>query len=302
MNWDDIYRAVGEVEVEVANLEGSMVQLRRMQADPPTGSRPVTWSGHACLMEEQWPPPNHKFAYTMNVELERPPLSYSMEVTTPARPNEASADSASVRYERLGGPVAADFEFRGRLYERIGAVTVAGGHAEAAMKRVVLTAELKGESFNDVDLTWRGLVKRLQRIAGSEHEIAEPLRSMLAWAERAKIKTRRDDVVHAYWWHWANVGVSRSRFNRDGSSYIVSGTVDDLSKLERDAAMIFEYARRLDDLVVSTWPRRGSLEIIRFSEMSRPSAVRPQSPPITRGLLGWSRALIHRSRPPPPTA
>lgn len=125
-----------------------------MQADPPTRSPPRHPVGHACRLEVQWPQPNHKFAYTMNVNLESSPLSYSMEVTTQARPNTPGADIASFRYERLGGPVAADLEFRARRYERIGAVTVAGGHAEAAMKRVILAAELKGESFRGARGSW----------------------------------------------------------------------------------------------------------------------------------------------------
>lgn len=206
-------------------------------------------------MTEQWPPPGISFVYRMDVDLEDPELSYSAEITVLARPNGGANDLASFRYERLGGVTPADIGFRDQLYPRIGAVTVAGGHAEAAMKRVILGAEEKGTMFEDVDLTWTDLVKRLRRIANDDHVLAAPLSAVLDWGERQQVKKRRDDVVHAYWWHWAGVGVSRSRFTRNGDSYVLIGTTEDLARLDRDAQIIFEYARRLDDLVVSTWPQ-----------------------------------------------
>lgn len=196
----------------------------------------------------------------MDVDLDEPRLSYSAEVFVVARPNEGENDIASFRYERLGGSNGDDDDFRAQLYPRIGAVTVAGGHAEAAMKRVILSAEGRGGSFKDVDVTWTALVKRLQKIAKSDHVLAEPLSRVLDWGERRNVKKRRDEVVHSYWWHWAGVGVSRSRFRRDGESYVVVGSLEHLAQLDRDAAIVFEYARRLDDLVVSTWPQARLLD------------------------------------------
>ena len=176
-------------------------------------------------MTEHWPPPGHLITYRMDVDLDKPKLSFSAEVSVVARPKEGENDLAAFRYERIGGPTGADFDFRAELYPRVGAVTVAGGHAEAAMKRVILSAEEAGGSFRDVDLTWTALVKRLQRLAESDHVLAEPLSRVLGWAERRGVKQRRDDAVHSYWWHWAGVGVSRSRFKRDGQSYVVVGSL-----------------------------------------------------------------------------
>ncbi|WP_324654097.1 hypothetical protein [Georgenia sp. H159] len=204
-------------------------------------------------MTEQWPPPGAAFVYRFDHDFEH--LSYSAEVTVISRPHNADLDAATFRYGRLGGDTAADLSFRASLYERIGAVTVAGGHAEAAMKRVILSAEGKGQQFEHVDLNWTGLVKRLRRVVDSGHALSEPLSVILDWAERVNVKGRRDDVVHAYWWHWTGVGVTRSRFTRDGRSYTITGPLEDLRQLDRDSALIFEYARRLDDLVVSTRPQ-----------------------------------------------
>ena len=43
------------------------------------------------------------------------------------------------------------------------------------IKRVILSAEGDGGTFKDVDLTWTSLVKKLQKIAKSDHVVAEPL-------------------------------------------------------------------------------------------------------------------------------
>lgn len=206
-------------------------------------------------MTEKWPPEGMFGVYDMDVQLELPKLSYSAQVTVAERPNDGPSDVASFRYERLGGTTAEDLEFRNKLYLRIGAITVAGGHAEAAMKRVILSGEEKGEMFDDVDLTWSALVKRLEKLAGSDRPLGKRLTRILEWSHRHQLKKRRDDAVHSYWWHWAGVGVSRSRFTRDGQSYVVPGALSELERLDRDAAMIFEYARRMDDLVVSQWPQ-----------------------------------------------
>lgn len=207
----------------------------------------------------------------MDVNLEDPPLRCAAEVTNPATQNNGDSDIASFRWERLGGHTPADIDFRAVLYRRIGAVTVAGGHAEAAMKRVILSAEERGEEFADVDLAWSGLIKRLDRVAASSHTVAGPLRGILTWAEREKVKKRRDDVVHAYWWHWAGVNVTRSRFTRDGQSYMLGAN---LEALERDAEIVFEFARRLDDLVLRVWPQARLLP-----DGHEPSAfVMPPSP------------------------
>lgn len=201
-------------------------------------------------MSDDWPPQGHNFAIRMDVCLEDPQLSYSAEITTPSA--SAVADIATFGWGRLGGPSGDDEEFRTELYRRIGAVTVAGGHAEAAMKRVLLVTEAKQGVFADVDLTWSDLVKRLRRVAAGTHELADGISQILRRAEEAGAKQRRDDVVHAYWWNYAGMGVSRSRFTRDGRSFI---TTSDLATLDEDAKRIFTFAGELDDLVEGTWPQ-----------------------------------------------
>lgn len=201
---------------------------------------------------DQWPPPGHAFTYVMTVDLENPKLQYTAEVSVPGERGAGGVDLATMRWDRLGGPSPADVAFRSRLYEAIGAVTVAGGHVEAAMKRVILTAEKREEQFADVDLTWTDLSRRLERIVGDDGDFAAALGELLQWASTSEVKKRRDDVVHAYWWNLDGVGVTRSRFTRRGESYQLMSS---LEQLEEDATHLFTLARRLDDLVLGQWPQ-----------------------------------------------
>lgn len=200
-------------------------------------------------MTEPWPPPGHSFTYDMKIELENDDLpTIEAEVTVLGG---RSSDLAAFRWGRLDGPSTKDRMFREELYRRVGAITVASGHAEAAMKRVLLVA--KGQdSFADAEHVWSTLEKKLRAIDPAGFKRKNELDAHLAWAERAGVKRRRDDAIHAYWWDLADVGVTRSRFRRDGSSEVILGT---MKRLETDAELIFEYAQRLDGLVLSEWPQ-----------------------------------------------
>lgn len=221
-------------------------------------------------MTEQWPPASHLMTYKMSVNLDHLDHPIVAEVSLPAPQNGESADISSFRYSRMGGDTAEDLEFRKKLYAAIGAVTVASGHAESAMKRVILVAEAKGETFQHVEKPWKVLVERLEVVASSGHEYSSQVDQILQWSKRRKIAERRNDVVHSYWWHWAGVGLARSRFTRSGETYTLTGNLEDLSAIEKDASLLFEYARRLDDIVLATWPQARFLN----SDRSTPSAFR----------------------------
>lgn len=60
-------------------------------------------------------------------------------------------DIATFRWGRLGGSTEADVQVGHDPYQAVGAVTVAGGHAEAAMNRILIVAEDR-KTFADVDL------------------------------------------------------------------------------------------------------------------------------------------------------
>jgi hypothetical protein len=195
------------------------------------------------------PAPGHRFWQKMDLKLDNG-YQLALDLTLPSAMPEFNL--STLRLGRHGGEVNDDRIFRARLYERIGAVTVAGGHAETAMKRLLLL--LKGEAhFSQMDENWSTLHKKLLAwcIASPDDPRVKRLTRLLEWGETNRVKSRRDDAIHAYWWQFDGCGVVRSRFRRkeDGASIIGS-----MAGLEEDAELLFQYARRLDDLLGEDWP------------------------------------------------
>ena len=122
------------------------------------------------------------------------------------------------------------------------------------MKRVLLVMTGSGGRFSVVrDDTWSGLHAALRKsaaIGSTPLQIA--VGEALDWGERMTLKERRDNAIHAYWWDYAGCGVIRSRFRRKNEGVALVGS---LPELRVDADLLFEYAERLDDLVVSDWPQ-----------------------------------------------
>jgi hypothetical protein len=200
---------------------------------------------------EQWPVPGHSFWYKAEIKLDSG-YRLAFDLTLPSAVSEFHL--STVRLGRHGGVADDDLIFRARLYERIGAVAVAGGHAETAMKRLLLLLKGDGGHFSLVDKTWTDLHKALA--AECEGPNADPrreqLRHVLTWGEENRIKSRRDNVIHAYWWNFDGCGAVRSRFYRRKDGAQMVGSLEDL---EHDADLVFEYASRLDDLLGEEWPR-----------------------------------------------
>lgn len=98
-------------------------------------------------MTEQWPPKGHDFTYQV-VEDPDNARGVSFDLALPGRDEW---NLASVRVRRHGGPTEADLAFREKLYRAIGAIAVAGGHVETAMKRVLLVRTGSSADFSTVD-------------------------------------------------------------------------------------------------------------------------------------------------------
>ncbi len=197
---------------------------------------------------ELWPPRGFSSYYAVTERIDgQPELSYDLVV-----PGKfAEFDLSTVRIGRHGGPNDTDLEFRSVLYSRIGAVTVAAGRVEMAMKRLllVLTAP-KHARFSTVDLTWTGLVKALRKQCdGSDHR-RKQLADVLDWAEKQEVKRRRDDAIHADWWDFAGCRVRRARFIRGSNGTTIDATLTDL---DEDARLLSDYALRLDELLGNDW-------------------------------------------------
>lgn len=202
-------------------------------------------------MSNRWPPPGHRHWYNIKEELSAvgsDDLAYDVSV-----PDREEVDLATARVQRHGGPSRADDTFRSKLYYLIGAATVMAGHAESAMKRVILVANGRSGKFSIVDKTWTALEADLRSIAQSTHVMAAALAQILADPQLSDAKRRRDNIVHAYWWDYDLGGqVRRGRFHRDGTSATIIGTLSDLAE---DANILARYADLLDALVEPFWPQ-----------------------------------------------
>ncbi|MEU8870239.1 hypothetical protein AB0D24_03590 [Streptomyces javensis] len=201
-------------------------------------------------MSDKYSPSGQVSTYKMDVDLDNG-YTTSWDLSLP--PAREQFDISTVRLGRHGGETESDQIFRSRLYSAVGAITVAGGHVETAMKRLVL--HLRGERssrFSLVDKTWSDLHKMLVVESGKAGPVSAELAKTLKWGERNEVKRRRDDVVHAYWWNFDGCGVTRSRFFRREDGTCIVSTFENL---EEDALFLFEYARRLDDLLGEDWPR-----------------------------------------------
>lgn len=198
--------------------------------------------------ENVWPPKGFKTFYQMTEAVAgRPQVRYDMVLPG----GFAEVDLSTIRLGRHSGPNAADERFRAKLHRHVGAVVVAAGHVESALKRLLLVLEAPEKAhFSAVDETWTTLHKKLRRHCDGKDARRVGLAAVLAWSEEQGLKRRRDNVVHADWWDYVGCGVRRSRFIRGGNGTMILGS---WRELVEDARLLGEYADRLDRLLGNDW-------------------------------------------------
>ena len=197
---------------------------------------------------EVWPPEGFSSYYRVTERIAgQAELNYDLVVPG----TFAEADNSTTRIGRHGGPTTEDMEFRTELHRRIGAIAVAGGHVEMAMKRLllVLTGATRAH-FSTVDFTWSDLHRRLLNQCDGSDDRRLRLAEVLDWGKENDLKMRRDNTIHADWWEFAGCGARRSRFVRRGNGATILAS---LSDLDNDALLLYEYAKRLDDLLGNDW-------------------------------------------------
>ncbi len=197
---------------------------------------------------ELWPPDGFSTYYTVTERLDGHD-DLTFDLVLPG--TFAEIDLATVRIGRHGGPNADDLQFRSELYRRVGAVTVAAGNVEMAMKRLllVLTSSTKAH-FATVDEPWSTLHRKLLRQCDGSDKRRRELAKALAWSEGQGIKRRRDNVIHAGWWDFAECQVRRARFARGSNGTTICASLTDL---DEDVSLLTEYAERLDRLLGNDW-------------------------------------------------
>jgi hypothetical protein len=200
---------------------------------------------------EHWPVEGHFFWYKTEIQLDNG-YHLKFDLTVPGAVPELSL--STVRIGRHGGDSPGDLKFRQILFPKIGAITVAGGHVETAMKRLLILLTGESGKFSTVDKNWSELHGALSDECSRENLDSRRLglRDVLEWGEEKRVKKRRDNAIHAYWWIFDGCGVVRSRFHRRQDGATMIGSFEDL---DEDAEVLFEYARRLDGLVGEDWAR-----------------------------------------------
>lgn len=151
----------------------------------------------------------------------------------------------TARIERDGGVNRVDHEFRRDLYFQIGRVTVAGGKAEAAMKRLTRILVGGDRTFEGMKTTWTDLEANLRRLAIDHLDIL----AALDWGVENRVKEIRDDVVHSEWWDLDGAQSTRNRMLKADAAPMMGR----FETLIDHADIITEYAAKLDALVKENW-------------------------------------------------
>ena len=197
-------------------------------------------------MVEGWPPKGHGMWYTVQIDMDgHQPIEYEMTVVA------KNVNIAGLPVHRDGGPDAADEELRVDLRDAVGAMAIAGGHAEAAMKRLILVCEEGEHLFDAVDFTWTELIRRIRGLTDEQlGSRAERVRNLMRRSERLKVM--RDHVIHGSFWDY-NVGddsVILQRFRRKSSGETMFVRIDDIRTVAEELEM---FASDLNATIWSEW-------------------------------------------------
>ena len=179
-------------------------------------------------------------------------------------PGRDDIDVASMRPVRIMAQPnrQADALHQVRLFHAVGAVTVAGGHVEMAMKRVLVTlrggrnSDLAGE---DVPAEWSILEDKLKKASKpQETPLQKAVFELLSAVGIGELREGRNDVVHGCWWliPMGADGLVSSRYFRQKKNQPQAPAQmhPTLQMLQQLAGDLFDLAHALDALVAPVWP------------------------------------------------
>ena len=215
----------------------------------PTSRSGATSTARDAFMRK-WAPPGSDTWYATTIkhapESGRKDIEASLVV-----PNKESWQLTEALVSRIGGPTAADLAFRNQLYLRIGLAAASGGRIEAAMKRLIL--HMSGSlhpKFSDSEYTWKVLDQKLRAAASKLGETAKDVVAVLDWGSEKGIREIRNDLIHAFWWEYDGVGITRGRVHLDGTSELIQITLD---QLDENCRALQDYADMLDSAIQNLW-------------------------------------------------
>ena len=99
----------------------------------------------------------------------------------------------------------------------------------------------------------------LRKAATALGERAADVVKVLDWGQANNIRDIRNDIIHAYWWDYSDVGITRGRVYQDGTSELIQITP---AQLDEDCQKLHDYADTLDSAMDGIWlnvylPRRN---------------------------------------------
>jgi hypothetical protein len=147
-------------------------------------------------------------------------------------------------------------ELRVQRCLRVGAVTIAGSHAEYALQRLAHVGS-GGSRWNNLDTTvpvsWSELNTELRRqiAAKPDDDIRRRIGELLDWAATKKLWKSRNNIVHADWLDAPSRGLSGRRLMRDGTSATIITSHTDLDSLVNS---LNELTRRIYELLDELTP------------------------------------------------
>lgn len=155
---------------------------------------------------------------------------------------------------------AADALHQVRLFNAVGAVTVAGGHVEMAMRKVFVSLrggvnrDLAGE---DIPAEWSRLHEALLKLCESNtNEIATKLKALLEDAETKNLRESRNDIIHGYWWliPMQDDVLTLARYFHPKAKQSPANSHPKTEQMQKFAQRLFEFAAKLEALVTPEWP------------------------------------------------
>lgn len=163
----------------------------------------------------------------------------------------ANHNLAGFRTRRHGGPHDCDYAMQRALREFLGAVTLASGHVELEMKRILLTAKAAPDlDFSDVDLTWKQLEDALAKVAADDTSpLSAKLKPVLEWGRARRIRDRRNEAIHSAWslYDMGHFHASRVPFKSAGQTIVARP-----QRAAEFITVLWDYLGRLQCVVA--WP------------------------------------------------
>jgi hypothetical protein len=243
-------------------LEGHNIEIAGDDEIPPDARKPVTFNienGQSFGVDL----PVHQAKSTLfkfHLDGTNLPDNEYLILQPPAAQRTHGINMAEMRPMRLPTPDISDYEHQLRLFNVIGSVTVAGGHVEMAMKKVLVS--LQNQHRNLMDRTvpgdWDNLEKDLWKLCEiPTSDVLIRLKELLQSTKDDDLREQRNDVIHGYWWtvaaHNRLINARYYRPKKSGSQQPVRIQTT-LQAVQDIATKLFELAGKLDALVTPDWP------------------------------------------------